>query len=377
MKLIASLVLLLFSFSARANEASLTKAMSRARHTLASQGVEREKVLRSLYKIGRQTQSIVYEKSKLEQEKIGVEAQIKILVTRIRENEVKLKDQRSSLLVKLNSIHRFSSQAWTQFLLQAKNSAQLERNVKYLSLISQHDLGLLKEYSTGVQEYSRQKQKFTDRLAYLNNLEKEIDAKEKNLREQNDLRSKILAQLKSSQLQTIQRLHDLQVKQGKSSALAESGLLDSIDGVSFFERRGQLSPPIEGLIAHGYGLVRDKTTSALTSHRGWFYSSPVSSRVRVIFDGQVVHTEYIPEYGQTLVVDHGDHFYSVYSSLSQINVKEGDSVKEGKVIGLTGTSPFDGKTGLYFEIRHFSETVDPKSWMKGRSYEISESQWNR
>lgn len=365
-----STVLLILSISTSAVADEVTKAVNRARHRFASQRQEHEKVLRSLYRIGRQMQRIVHERGQLEADKIGTEAQLRALAQSTKVLESQLKEQHTLLLSKMTFIHRFNSQAWMQFLLQAKNSAQLERNMKLLGLVSRHDLMVMKSYRDGVRHLAAQKQKFVDRLAYLTRLEREIEGKEKNLRDQNEVRSKVLTQIKETQKETLKKIRDLQAKR-ETSALSESGLLDTLDGPSFYERKGLLQHPTNGLLIRGYGILKDQATSFVTNHRGWTYQTTKIAPVRTVFDGQVAHVDYLPEYGPFVVIDHGDHFYTVYAGLGNTAVKEGDQVKEGKVIGLTGTSPYDGRLGLYFEIRHFSETVDPRSWMKGRSYEIS------
>lgn len=363
-------IFLILAASVAVQADDVAKAVNRARHQFASQNQEHERVLRSLYRIGRQMQKIVHEKAILEQDKIGTEAQLRSLAQSTKVLEAQLKQQHTLLLSKMTFIHRFNSQAWIQFLLQAKNSGQLERNMKLLGLVSRHDLMVMKNYAQGVKHLNVQKQKFMDRLAYLTRLEKEIEGKETNLRDQNEARSKVLTQIRENQKGTLKKIRDLQAKR-ETSALAESGLLDTLDGPSFFEKKGLLAHPVNGLLIRGYGIFKDQATAVVTNHRGWTYETSKPTPVRTVFDGQVVHVDHLPEYGPVVVIDHGDHFYTIYAGLAQVAVQEGKAIKEGQLLGVTGVSPFDGRQGVYFEIRHFSETVDPRSWMKGRSYEIS------
>jgi septal ring factor EnvC (AmiA/AmiB activator) len=66
-------------------------------------------------------------------------------------------------------------------------------------------------------------------------------------------------------------------------------------------------------------------------------------------------------FGKTMVVDHGDHYYSVYSFLSEALVNQGERLKEQQLIAKSGESWAQG-SGMYFEIRHFSDAVDPNDW---------------
>src|SRR5690606_35240868 len=94
-----------------------------------------------------------------------------------------------------------------------------------------------------------------------------------------------------------------------------------------------------------------------------FIQAPVQSNVSTIYDGEISFTGYIVGFGKTIIVSHGDHYYSVYSHVDEYTVQVGDPVTKNQVIAKTGsTHPFFG-SGLYFEIRHFSEPTDPLEWI--------------
>jgi murein DD-endopeptidase MepM/ murein hydrolase activator NlpD len=70
-------------------------------------------------------------------------------------------------------------------------------------------------------------------------------------------------------------------------------------------------------------------------------------------------------YGNTIIIEHGGGDYSVYSSLGKMDVKEGQRVKKGQVIGTVGTSDPELPPHLHFEIRHDGAAVDPADWLRG------------
>lgn len=353
-------------------KADVQKAVDRVRQDLQNQTLEYEKTLKTLQKINKEMKRFVEERSNLDQERILTEAQIKTIADKIRILEGNMSSERVKLLLKIQSLHRFNEEAWLGFLMKAQNSAQLERNMKILGLIGGRDIQAMKDYSRLVRDLAKQKNQFTDRLAYLSGLQTKISEMEKSLKEQTDARSEILANLKEKQKSTVAKLRKLQERQSsQGSKLAENGLLDALLASSFLDKKGQLEHPLAGPLTQNYGVIRDNDNHLILSHRGWMYEGPRGSAVRNVFDGQVAHIGHFPEYGTYTVIDHGDHFYTVYAMLESVSVKVGDTLKEGQTVGQAGMNPFDGRTGLYFEIRHFAETVDPKPWMKGRVYEIS------
>lgn len=361
---------------AGADKLKMQKAVERVRRDLASQSQEYNRVLKSLRNINREMKRFVEERSELDQERILTEAQMRTLAEKMKNLEAQLVKRRTQLLTKIGSMHKFNQEAWISFLLEARNSAQLERNMKVLGLIGNRDVQSMKDFSNLFRDLKAQRNQFSDRLTYLKGLQSKIQNMEEGLREQTDLRGQILGQLKDRQKQTVEKLRSLQERQSRSgvadaTSLAESGVLDALLKNSFAEKKSHLVHPVDGRITQNYGVIRDNEYHLILSHRGLMYEAPLKTTVHSVFEGQVAHIGHFPEYGKFIVIDHGDHFYSVYAMLGETNLKAGDNVKEGQSLGSVGLNPFDGRSGLYFEIRHFAETVDPKGWMKGRVYEIS------
>ena len=67
-------------------------------------------------------------------------------------------------------------------------------------------------------------------------------------------------------------------------------------------------------------------------------------------------------YGNTVILDHGLGVFSSYSHMSQINVKVGDKVAKGAVVGQTGTTGLAAGDHLHFAINLQGEFVDPLEW---------------
>jgi murein DD-endopeptidase MepM/ murein hydrolase activator NlpD len=97
-------------------------------------------------------------------------------------------------------------------------------------------------------------------------------------------------------------------------------------------------------------------------HLGEDLASLLQSPVPAANNGVVVLAEPLGIYGETVVVDHGLGVFSMYSHLSQINVKAGDEVKKGAVVGKTGTTGLAGGDHLHFSMVLQGEFVDPLEW---------------
>jgi murein hydrolase activator len=82
---------------------------------------------------------------------------------------------------------------------------------------------------------------------------------------------------------------------------------------------------------------------------------PSGSIVRAIYSGRVAFADEYADYGKTVILDHGDGYYTVSGDLQDIDVRVGDDIGGGARIGRTGRS-------LYFEIRRGTDTQEPGPW---------------
>ncbi len=70
-----------------------------------------------------------------------------------------------------------------------------------------------------------------------------------------------------------------------------------------------------------------------------------------------------PTFGNCIVLSHEKGLTSVYAHLSKINVKKGDIIQGGKVIGLTGKSGAVTGPHLHFEVRENGKATNPLDYL--------------
>lgn len=83
--------------------------------------------------------------------------------------------------------------------------------------------------------------------------------------------------------------------------------------------------------------------------------------VRAVASGRVAFSATYGEYGRMVILDHGDHWFSVYGNLDDVEVKVGDEVSGGARLAKVASA--SGGAFLYFEVRKGSETLDPRVWL--------------
>jgi murein hydrolase activator len=128
---------------------------------------------------------------------------------------------------------------------------------------------------------------------------------------------------------------------------------------------GRLDWPVEGTILYRYGRVVNPNNTT-TRWNGIGIGATIGTSVRAVESGVVVVAAPIGTYGPTVIVQHGGGDYSVYGSLSHIDVRKGARVDRGDVLGAVGRTDPDLPAHLHFEIRRGQgHSVDPLDWLRG------------
>jgi murein DD-endopeptidase MepM/ murein hydrolase activator NlpD len=83
--------------------------------------------------------------------------------------------------------------------------------------------------------------------------------------------------------------------------------------------------------------------------------------VKSAFEGVVRIAQYDGDYGKVVVVRHPNGLETLYAHLSKLNVKEGDKIEAGDVVGLGGNTGRSTGSHLHFEARYKGEPIDPNA----------------
>jgi len=137
---------------------------------------------------------------------------------------------------------------------------------------------------------------------------------------------------------------------------ADLGPTDPGVAEPFATRYGRLSLPVVGRaevtkIAGGAGHAPGLE---LHSARGGI--------ARSVAAGRVVFSDKYEDFGPTVILDHGEKFFTVYGNLVSTELKVGDTVRDGEAIGAMGSRYGEGGLILYFELRQNGKAVDPAPW---------------
>ncbi|MFH5835547.1 peptidoglycan DD-metalloendopeptidase family protein [Proteiniclasticum sp. C24MP] len=122
--------------------------------------------------------------------------------------------------------------------------------------------------------------------------------------------------------------------------------------------------PASGRLTSGYGNRIHPVTRRRAFHAGIDIANSRGTSILASRNGKVTFAGYKGTYGKLIIVNHGNGIETAYAHLSSINVKVGQSVTQGNVIGKMGSTGRSTGSHLHFEIRMGGSTVNPSKYIK-------------
>ena len=121
--------------------------------------------------------------------------------------------------------------------------------------------------------------------------------------------------------------------------------------------------PVRGAVNSEFGRRLSPWTGAGEFHGGLDIRAEKGTPVHAPARATVVVAGAQPEYGITVILDHGNDLRTVYGHLSRVKVKPGDTVERGDVIGLTGNTGRSSGPHLHYEILAKGRSVNPRVYL--------------
>ena len=158
---------------------------------------------------------------------------------------------------------------------------------------------------------------------------------------------------------------ELPAIEGRAGQIA--GTLDAVE-VKLNERVHWLSStpaiaPVKGIFTSGFGVRSDPLTHGRGIHQGVDIAAAPGQPVRASADGVVVQAGVIGGLGQAVYVAHGFGVTTRYGHMSRIEVRPGQRVRRGDVLGRVGNTGRSTGYHLHYEVRVDGDPVNPLAYI--------------
>ncbi len=156
---------------------------------------------------------------------------------------------------------------------------------------------------------------------------------------------------------------ELQSAQSRLSATVAALPPEKMPSTGFALEKGKLPRPAEGPIEVGFGQILNPRFNTVTLQKGIDIRAPEGAPIRAQHAGRVVHVGWFQGYGNLMILDHGDGYYTLFAHLATIGKQVDDLVATGDELGTVGATGSLKGPYLYFEIRRHGQALDPAAWM--------------
>ncbi len=152
-------------------------------------------------------------------------------------------------------------------------------------------------------------------------------------------------------------------KQLISNLAAENYILNTVKTATSTLWTESFRYPLANIfVTDDYGYDR-KTVEQTIAHKGTDFRAAIGTPVMAMNEGVVRIAREFTVYGNTAIVDHGLGVQTLYMHLSKLNVEEGDTVKPGQVIGLSGDTGYADAAHLHISVKIDTVSIDPMTFL--------------
>jgi septal ring factor EnvC (AmiA/AmiB activator) len=291
-----------------------------------------------------------------------------------------LDQRRQQLARRLRNLYKYGTARELELLLSPRSFGQLLARWDYLVLVAENDRMLLEDVRTRKEEVEANQQRLQVNLSQIQRTAQRTTAENQRLdglrRERESSVLAIQTQRKNYEAaaaeldrtaRAISRLLlDLERnrKAENTRAKAEGRTPQPYSG-DFARAEGALDWPLNGRLIGRFGPETHPKWGTVTPNNGVDIEAAIGTPVRAVARGRVEYTsEDYGTYGQMIILNHGDGYFTLYGHLSEIGVVVGQEVEAGRQIARSGeTGSLKGPI-LHFEVRKGGSPLDPERWLR-------------
>ena len=273
-------------------------------------------------------------------EELGADAQV--LIDRLRQAH---DDQQASI--------QQAEQAQTE-IVQAQ--AEIEETLSDLAELQQAQQKLQEEWNRKRRELEERIE--TEAQASLD-IQNEILQNSQAIR---DLEAEIAREQDRRRIAELERQRQLQLeeerrqREARLAELREKENQGQFDNPAFF-------PPVPGQAGSGFGNRVHPIFGTVRFHSGLDFSGDMGDPIQAAASGTAIQVKYREGYGNTVMIDHGDGWSTLYAHLSSFSVSIGAQVNVGQTIGAIGSTGWSTGPHLHFEVRFEGVPQDPAKYL--------------
>jgi septal ring factor EnvC (AmiA/AmiB activator) len=317
---------------------------------------------------------------RLQQRRSTLDAQLEVTAANLERSIASLGAQRQRLRERLRSSYKTGPARDLEVLLSTTSFAQLLARWDFLTMVAQQDRILLESVRAEKEEVEHQKARLEQNLGEVEANAQRTTGEQRKL---DQLRTRRATDVRSIQTQrqafeaaaaelerTARRIQALlarleRQRREEAQRARDQGRDPQPYSGDFARGQGQLDWPVRGEVVARFGIATHPRFGTQIQNDGIDIAAPVGTAVRAVAKGRVdFASDDYEGVGGMIVLNHGDGYYTLYSHLSEVSVRNAQEVQPGQVIGRVGEEGSLRGPALHFEVRKGSTALDPGDWLR-------------
>jgi murein hydrolase activator len=280
--------------------------------------------------------------------------------------EEKLRAHEKALDEQMVGMYKIERQPFLKIILNLSEANKINRYLYYYQSLHRSHLDALKNIQAirySLQATYQSIQQATKTLKYIHDQQLE---QQKMLEKEKNNRAQLLKNATQTISSTHEKLQELEADkiylEKIIQKLREQELAGYAPGAHFTQLKGTLPWPITSKhLIQRFGANIEDTVLKST---GIVIVASAGTPIHAVCTGKVVFADWLRGFGLLVIIKHGPEYMTLYGRNQSIYVKPEQNVLAGDLIATVGNSGGYQESGLYFEIRHKSDPVDPQNWLK-------------
>jgi len=281
--------------------------------------------------------------------------------------EATLHRQQTALAAQLRAAYELGGVNRLQLLLSGQDPGRVGRLLADYGYLAQARARQIESVRQQVQQVAALEQQVGDERDRLDALRRQQQKALAGLQDDRQARAKAVAQLKSRIADHAAKLRQLQASERQVEKLLESlkstlssEPYDLGNHTPFAKLRGRLPWPLRGALLARFGAPK---ADGRLQWKGVWIAAAQGAPVRASARGRVVYVGWISSYGLIVLLQHDGGYFTLYGHNDAANVSVGATVEAGQVIAEAGDSGGYARNGVYFEVRHGKQALNPSDWL--------------
>jgi septal ring factor EnvC (AmiA/AmiB activator) len=359
------------AFADRASDLSeLRGVISERRERVERYEREERGLLEALDAIERTAEQLAREVTRASARAIDAQAALQKAESEAQDVARRLARTERAMAIRANALYRTGRLGVMPVLFAADGLRDFLSRVQALRRLLSHDATLLAQHRAESRALVESREKAALAADEREAARAAFQERSGELRAERARKQKLVSQLGASRARERAALAELETAaralEETVAALPSGDLAGGIlDGPSFSSQKGRLPYPVHAPIARDFGRVVDSEFKTETFRKGADFDAPAGTPVRSVAAGHVRYAGRFRGYGNTVIIDHGEDYFTVSAHLSRIDVEVGDPVQARAGIGEVGDSGSLSGAHLYFEVRRGAEPLNPERWLDG------------